>query len=56
MAVSVPFGTPYILSGIMQGGPRVALLQILLIFMGLVLYYPFLKAADNMALKEEQAE
>ncbi len=53
MAVSVPFGTPYILSGVMQGGWRVAALQILLILMGLGLYYPFLKEADKIAVNEE---
>ena len=54
--VQVPFGMPVVASGFIAGGWRVALLQIALVAIGCVIYLPFLKKADGMAVKEEQQE
>lgn len=56
MGINIPFGTPYIISGFMQGGWRIALLQIVLIIIGILIYLPFFKVADKIAIKEETAK
>lgn len=52
--VQVPFGTPIFLNGFLAGGWRVALLQAVLIAIGIFMYLPFIRKADAMALQEEK--
>lgn len=54
-AVQVPWTTPPIISGFIVGGWRAALLQILLIAMAAVIYFPFLKKQDAIYVEEEKA-
>ncbi|WKV10118.1 PTS transporter subunit EIIC [Thermoanaerobacterium sp. CMT5567-10] len=51
--VQVPFGVPVIVAGIMQGSWRIGLLQLVLIVLSLVIYYPFFKKLDDQSLQEE---
>lgn len=46
-------GMPIILSGIMEGSWKIAALQVFLVCVQIVCWYPFFKKADNQALKEE---
>lgn len=55
--LQVPFGIPVGVSAFMQGGWRLALLQILLVVLSAVIYFPFFKKLDNQSFAEEsQAE
>lgn len=51
--VIMPWTTPPIVSGFLSSGWQGAVLQIFLIALGVVLYYPFIKAMDKQYLKEE---
>lgn len=51
----IPLGTPVILSGLLANGWQLAVLQVVLIGIQFVLWYPFAKMLDNIALKEEAA-
>ena len=53
-AVQIPWTTPPILSGFIVGGWRAALLQILLIVMATIIYYPFFKMQDKIYLEQEK--
>lgn len=53
-AVQVPWTTPPVLSGLIVGGWRAALLQILLIIMATAIYLPFLKMQDSQSLENER--
>ena len=48
-------GTPLLLDGFLICGISGLIWQIILIVLTAVLYYPFFKVQDNIALKEEQA-
>ena len=54
--VTVPWTTPPIISGFILGGFRTALLQIVIIALSVVVYFPFFKKIDSMNYKNEQAE
>lgn len=54
--VQVPFGFPVGVNGFIAGGWQIALLQIALVLIGMLIYYPFMKLSDRQALKEEQGE
>lgn len=54
MGVSLPFGTPMILSGFLQGSWKIAAMQVFLIVLGCLIFYPFFKYMDNKLYKEEQ--
>lgn len=47
---------PIIFSGIMQGSWRIGIFQIVITLISIVVYYPFFKALDNQACKEEAEE
>ena len=49
----IPLGTPIILSGILCGGWKLGLWQIILVGIQMLCYFPFFKILDNQALKEE---
>ncbi len=51
--VGLPLGVPVIVSGFLQGSVRIVALQIVLIFIGIFIYYPFFVMLDKKAHKEE---
>lgn len=53
--VIMPWTTPPIISGFLSSGWQGAILQIVLIALGAIIYLPFVKAMDNNYLSEEAA-
>ncbi|WP_395527541.1 PTS sugar transporter subunit IIC [Enterococcus lactis] len=51
--ISTPVGTPIIVQGLMAGGWKIAIFQVVLIAFWVVLWYPFFKIADKQALDQE---
>lgn len=51
--VIMPWTTPPIISGFLSSGWQGALLQIFLIALGVVVYYPFIKIIDKQYIQEE---
>ncbi|MDK2805164.1 MAG: cellobiose system component [Thermoanaerobacterium sp.] len=49
MAIGMPIG----LQGLLQGSWKIAVFQIALVFLWIILWYPFFKIADNKAYMEE---
>lgn len=54
--VQVPFGVPVIVGGFMAGGWTAALMQIIDIAVGCLIWFPFFKISDGQMVKEEQGE
>ena len=52
--IQLPWTTPGIIHGFLQGGPVLALWEFLMILMSMVLWYPFFKITDNKKFAEEQ--
>lgn len=52
--VQLPWTTPGIIHGFLQGGIGLAIWELLMILLSMVLWYPFFKIADNKAYLEEQ--
>jgi PTS system cellobiose-specific IIC component len=53
--VMVPWTTPAPISGLLVGGWRMALLQIIVLAISFFIYLPFFKKQDNINFKNEQA-
>jgi PTS system cellobiose-specific IIC component len=53
--VMVPWTTPAPISGLLTGGPRTAILQIVVLAISFFTYLPFFKRQDNMNYKNELA-
>jgi cellobiose PTS system EIIC component len=53
-AISVPWTTPFIISGFLIGGVKAAILQIAVFSMTVAVYFPFFKYQDKLAYQEEQ--
>ena len=53
-AISVPWTTPFIISGFLIGGIKAAILQIAVFAMTVAVYFPFFKYQDKLAYQEEQ--
>ncbi|WP_160689471.1 PTS sugar transporter subunit IIC [Clostridium sp. C2-6-12] len=53
--VTVPWTTPAPISGLLVGGPRTALLQIVVLVISFFIYLPFFKKQDNINYMNEQA-
>ena len=53
--VLVPWTTPPIISGLLVGGVRTALLQAAILVLSFFVYLPFFKKADAMNLENEKA-
>ncbi|MCL1987677.1 MAG: PTS transporter subunit EIIC [Firmicutes bacterium] len=53
--VVLPLGTPALLYGWLQGGVPVMLMQVVLIILQMIIYFPFFRMADKQALAEESA-
>lgn len=51
--VQVPFGMPVLVNGFIAGGWKVSVLQIVLVIIGIVIYYPFFIISDRQSCKEE---
>ena len=51
--VSMPWTTPVIISGFLTTGWRGALLQLILVILGVFIYMPFVKMMDKQYKKEE---
>ncbi len=54
--VQVPFGTPILVNAFLAGGWQASVLQIVLIIIGMAIYYPFFKIIDRKAAEEEGLE
>lgn len=53
--VTLPWSTPAIISGLMVAGWQGAVVQILILVLSTVLYYPFFRVQDKIAYENEQA-
>ena len=51
--VQIPWTTPPVINGFLQGGWGLAVWELLMVVASIVLWYPFFKMGDDMALKEE---
>ncbi|WP_289108456.1 PTS sugar transporter subunit IIC [uncultured Dubosiella sp.] len=54
--VQVPFGLPVVINGFMGGGWTAALMQIIDIAVGCLIWFPFFKISDAQMYKEEMGE
>lgn len=54
IGVSMPLGTPVIMYGLVQGGVPIMLMQIVLVIVQVVIWYPFFRMGDNKALELEK--
>ena len=52
--VTLPWSTPAIISGFMVAGWQGAVVQIVILLMSTIIYFPFFKFQDNLAFKAEQ--
>lgn len=52
--VVAPWTTPPVLSGLIVGGWRAALLQVVILVLSTIVYFPFIRAVDKMYLKQEK--
>lgn len=52
--LQLPWTTPPLISGFLQGGISLMIWQILMILGSMVIWYPFFKMGDKAALKEEE--
>jgi PTS system cellobiose-specific IIC component len=52
--ITVPWTTPPVLSGLLIGGIRGMIWQVIVIVGSFFVYFPFIKAYDNQCYKEEQ--
>lgn len=51
--IQLPWTTPPIISGFLVSGWQAAVLQFLLIILGMAIYYPFIKVLDQQYIREE---
>ncbi|MNN57158.1 Lichenan permease IIC component [compost metagenome] len=54
--VTIPLGTPVILSGLIVGGWRAAAFQVIATIISGAIYWPFFNKLDKEALKAEKVE
>ena len=54
--VQIPWTTPPVIDGFLQGGIGLAIWEFLMVLMSMVLWYPFFKIQDNISLKQEQGD
>lgn len=52
--VQVPFGMPVIINGFVAGGWKIAVLQVVLIIIGILIYLPFFKVSDTKDYTDEK--
>lgn len=51
--LQIPWTTPPVINGFLQGGWLLALWELIMVLASMLLWYPFFKMGDNVALKEE---
>lgn len=51
--LSIPWTTPIVISGLLTTGWQGAVLQVLLLVIGMLIYYPFIRIMDKQYLEEE---
>ena len=54
--VQLPWTTPIIFSGFLTTGWQGAVLQVILLILGVFMYIPFIKMLDNQYLREEEEQ
>lgn len=54
--VQIPWTTPPVIDGFLQGGVGLAIWEFLMVLLSMVLWYPFFKIQDNISLKQEQGD
>ena len=52
--LQIPWTTPPVIDGFLQGGWGLALWELLMVLASMLLWYPFFKIGDKKALEEEQ--
>ena len=52
--MEIPLGTPIVLFGMLCGGWKLALWQVVLVLIQIACYFPFFKVLDNQAVNEEK--
>ncbi len=52
--LQIPWTTPPVINGFLQGGIGLAIWEVLMILASIALWYPFFKMGDKKALEEEQ--
>ncbi|SCL91479.1 PTS sugar transporter subunit IIC [Sporanaerobacter sp. PP17-6a] len=52
--VLLPWSTPFLISGLMVGGWKGCLIQVIILLMSCLVYYPFFKKQDQIAYQQEQ--
>lgn len=52
--MEIPLGTPIMLSGMLCGGWKLAVWQVVLVLIQIVCYFPFFKILDAQALKKNK--
>ncbi|MBQ1531518.1 MAG: PTS transporter subunit EIIC [Solobacterium sp.] len=56
IGINIPWTTPPLISGMIQGGWRLALWQLIVMIVQAFIWYPFFKVQDNKYLKEEKSD
>ena len=56
IGVSLPLGTPVLMYGFFQGGFPIMIMQVILVIVQMLIWYPFFKIADNKAFELEQGK
>lgn len=56
MGTYLPLGTPLLVSGFLEGSWKIAVLEVLLVVISVLIYYPFFKILDHKAYLEETSE
>lgn len=51
----LPWSTPFIISGLLVAGWQGVVLQIIILTLSVVIYYPFFRKQDTIAYENEQA-
>lgn len=51
--VQVPFGMPIFVNGVIAGGWKIAVLQVVLVLIGMAIYFPFFKFSDSKDYQNE---
>ncbi|WP_338231469.1 PTS sugar transporter subunit IIC [Companilactobacillus muriivasis] len=54
IGLALPEQTPVLINGFLQSGPAFVILQIVMIIVTSIIYLPFARIADNLALAQEQ--
>ena len=53
--VQIPWTTPAVINGFLQGGWTLALWELLMVIVAMIVWYPFMKIVDEKAYAEEHA-